>query len=132
MELHLRIIGVLLILLALIHAGFPKYFHWKSDLAPLQPINRQMMYGHTFFIALTVLLMGLFCLTSAAEITGTPLGRKVASGLAVFWTLRLFVQLFGYSPQLWRGKAFETTVHVVFTIFWAYLSAVFIGIAWTR
>jgi hypothetical protein len=130
MEPHLKIIGVLLIALGLVHAAFPKYFAWKKELAGLRLINRQMLYVHTFFIALAVVLMGVLCVTSAAEITGTPLGRKIALGLALFWTARLFVQFFGYSPQLWRGKRFETTVHIVFTILWAYLSAVFITIAW--
>lgn len=130
MELQLRAIGILLILLAFVHAVFPKYFQWKKDLAGLKPINRQMMYVHAFFIALAVLLMGLLCLTSAGEITGTPLGRRVAWGFAVFWAVRLFVQFFGYSPSLWRGKTFETTVHVAFTIFWVYLTAVFIMVAW--
>jgi hypothetical protein len=131
MELHLKIIGVLLIALALMHASFPRYFAWKRELAGLSLINRQMMQAHTFFIALTVILMGLLCLTSAAELTGTPLGRRVAMGLAVFWTTRLLVQFFGYSPALWRGKRFETGVHIVMSILWAYLSAVFVMIACT-
>ncbi len=126
MELHLKIVGGLLIGLALLHGVFPRYFQWRNDLAGLTLINRQMMYVHTFFIALMVFLMGLLCLTSAREITGTPLGRKVAFGLAVFWTARLVIQWFGYSSKLWRGKAFETTVHVLFVILWAYLSAVFV------
>ncbi|MGO9110020.1 MAG: hypothetical protein ACLP9L_12370 [Thermoguttaceae bacterium] len=130
MELQLKFIGVSLIVLALVHAVFPKYFQWNKDLAGLKRINRQMMYVHAFFVALTVFLMGVLCLTSSFEITGTPLGKKVAFGLAVFWAARLFVQFFGYSSDLWRGKAFETTVHVGFAIFWAYLSAVFTAITW--
>jgi len=114
----------------LVHAIFPKYFDWKKDLAGLKLANRQMMHVHTFFVALTVFLMGFLCLTSSHEITGTPLGRKVALGLAVFWTARLFIQFFGYSPQLWKGKMFETTVHIAFSVFWAYVSAVFITISW--
>ncbi len=131
MEPHLKIIGVLLIVLALLHAAFPKYFDWNKELSGLGLINRQMMYVHTFFIAFTVFLMGVLCLTSSAEITGTPLGRKIAFGLALFWTARLFIQFFGYSSKLWRGKPFETTIHIMFSIFWAYLSAVFIMISWT-
>lgn len=131
MELQLKIAGALLIALALLHATFPKYFAWKKELSGLSLINRQMMYGHTFFIALTVLLIGVLCLSCSAEITGTSLGRKIAFGLALFWAARLFVQLFGYSSELWRGKRFETAVHIAFAVFWAYLSALFTAIAWT-
>ena len=125
MEIHIQIIGTLLIVLSLIHVIFPSYFNWKSELQHLSLINRQMMTVHTFFITLTVFLIGLLCVTSASELIETSLGRKISLGLAVFWTIRLFTQIFIYSPKLWKGKTFETIVHVLFTIFWAYMSLVF-------
>ena len=130
METHLKVIGVLLVLLALMHAVFPKRFHWKEELARLSLLNRQVMVVHTFFIALTVFLMGLLCLTSSAELSGTPLGKRVSLGLAVFWLARLLIQFFGYSSELWRGKRFETAVHIVFSALWTYLTAVFAWVAW--
>ena len=130
METHLKATGVLLILLALIHVVFPKHFHWREELARLSLLNRQVMVVHTFFIALAVFLMGLLCLTSSAGLSGTPLGKRVALGLAVFWLARLLIQLFGYSSELWRGERFETAVHVVFSALWAYLTAVFSWVAW--
>ncbi|MFZ1378722.1 MAG: hypothetical protein WAS56_03585, partial [Saprospiraceae bacterium] len=63
--------------------------------------------------------------TSDSDLIETSIGRKLSLGLAVFWTIRLFTQIFIYSPILWKGKAFETIVHVLFTIFWAYMSLVF-------
>ncbi|HEX6279808.1 MAG TPA: hypothetical protein VFZ49_07285 [Pyrinomonadaceae bacterium] len=130
MELHLNVIGILLILLALVHGVFPKYFDWSGDLASISLFNRQLIYVHTFFIALVLLQMGTLCLTAADEMISTPLGRKLALGLAVFWTVRLGVQFFGYSSVLWRGKTFETTVHVLFSILWVYLSTVFFLVYW--
>ena len=126
MLLQLRIIGFALVVLALLHAGFARYFNWRTEFAPVSLINRQMMYVHTFFVAFMVLLMGALCLTSAPDLLATPLGRRVALGCGVFWLARLLIQFFGYSPELWRGKRFETTVHVIFIGFWSYLSAVFL------
>ena len=128
MEIHFKIIGVLLIALALVHIVFPMYFNWDKELKSLSLINRQMMTVHTFFIALTVLLMGLLCLTSSAELIETNLGKKISLGLGIFWTVRLFVQFFGYSIDLWKGKKFETIVHILASIFWAYLSLIFLRI----
>ena len=82
MNRHLEIIGTAMILLALAHVFFPKHFGWKKELASLSLLARQMMYVHTAFIALAVLLMGVLCLTAPAELVGTPLGRKIALGLA--------------------------------------------------
>lgn len=128
MELQLKVVGFLLVVLALLHGAFARYFNWRLDFASVSLINRQMMYVHTFFVAFMVLLMGLLCLSSAPELVGTPLGRRVALGCGVFWLARLLIQFFGYSPELWRGKRFETGVHIVFVGFWSYLSGLFIWI----
>src|ERR1700733_6501317 len=114
MHLHLIIIGILLIALALLHIIFPKYFNWEEELSSLSLINRQMMTVHTFFISLVVFLMGLLCLTSSNELIGTNLGKKISLGLGIFWITRLFIQFFVYSTKLWKGKTFETTVHILF------------------
>lgn len=125
MEIHYKIIGILLIALAFVHIVFPKYFNWKQELKSLSLINRQMMTVHTFFIAFTVFLMGLLCLTSSSELIQTNLGKKISLGLGTFWTVRLFIQFFGYSSDLWKGKTFETITHIVFALFWTYLSSIF-------
>lgn len=126
MEIHFKIIGVLLITLALIHIVFPKYFNWDKELKSLSLINKQMMKVHTFFIALTVFLMGLLCLTSSSELIETNLGKKISLGLGIFWTIRLAIQFFGYSNELWKGKKFETSMHILFSLLWMYLSIIFL------
>ena len=129
MEIHYKIIGILLMLLALIHIIFPKYFNWKVELKSLSLINREMMTIHTLFIAVVVFLMGLLCLTSATALIETDLGKRISLGLGIFWGLRLITQFFGYSSALWKGKSFETTVHILFSLFWSYLTFVFMYIA---
>jgi hypothetical protein len=126
---HIEIIGWLLILLALVHIIFPKYFKWKTELASLSLINREMMQVHTFFIALTVFGMGVLCIISASELLSNPLGKKLLMGLAIFWSIRMLMQFFVYSSKLWKGKTFETTVHILFSFLWVYMSAVF-WMAW--
>nr|WP_111958247.1 hypothetical protein [Chryseobacterium lathyri] len=125
MELHLQITGMLLIVLAFVHIIFPKHFNWEKELQSLSLMNRQMMWVHTLFITLTIFLMGLLCITSPHELTDTGLGKKITFGLAVFWTVRLFIQFFGYSSELWKGKTFETVIHIIFSLFWTYISVLF-------
>ncbi len=125
MYIHLKIISIFLMSLALLHVGFPKYFNWKKELSSLSLINKQMMEVHTFFIALLVFLIGVLCFSATAEILHTSLGKKVSFGLGIFWLIRLFFQFFVYSSKLWKGKTFETIMHILFTAFWLYLSSVF-------
>lgn len=125
MELHLKITGTLLIILALAHGIFPKYFNWKHELKPLSLINRQLMYVHSFFIGFAVLLVGVLCLTSPNELIETPLGKRISLGLGIFWTTRLIIQFLGYSTKNWKGKTFETTIHILFSVLWTYFSLIF-------
>jgi len=125
MIIHLRLIGILLMLLGLLHIVFPRYFNWKEELKPLSLINKQLMLIHTFFIALTVFLMGLLCVTSSKDMLETDLGKTICLGLAVFWGVRLVIQFFGYSSKIWKGKKFETAIHILAGLFWTYLTVVF-------
>jgi hypothetical protein len=126
MIICLEIAGGLLVLLALLHIGFPRYFRWGEELASVSLINREMMYIHTFFLALVVLLLGILCLLAADDLIHTPLGHKIDLGLALFWMIRLLAQFFGYSSVHWRGKRFETLVHVLFSLLWIYLTVIFL------
>ena len=128
MELQLKIIGGLLMVLALIHIIFPKYFNWKIELKSLSLINRQMMEVHTFFIALMVLLMGILCYFSSKELIETSLGKTISLGLGIFWGARLVIQFFWYSSELWKGKKLETIIHILFSLLWTYLTVVFLKI----
>lgn len=131
MELQLKIIGVVLVVLSIVHIIFPKHFDWKNDLSSISLINRQMMYVHTFFIAIVVLLMGLLCLTSSTELIETALGKRICFGFGAFWTIRLIIQFFGYSSELWKNKTFETIIHILFSFMWTYFSIIFLTIWWT-
>ena len=125
MELHLKIAGYTMILLAFIQFLFPKRFNWKDELNGLSLINKQLMYVHTFFIALVVLLMGVFCIYATNDMVHTILGKQLCFGLFVFWLVRLVFQFFVYSSKLWKGKRFETIVHITFSFLWIYFSGVF-------
>ena len=125
MEPHIKIVGVLFVVLGILHVGFQNYFKWKEELERLSLINRQMMYVHTFFIALTVCLMGLICLFFSHDLATTRLGKILSLGLFIFWATRFVFQFFYYSPILWKGKGFETVMHVFFGCLLAYVAIVF-------
>jgi len=126
LSLHFKIIGVILIGLSLIHLIFPSYFNWKEELKRLSLVNKQMMEIHTFFIAVVVFLMGVLCLHSPDQLVQTKLGKTISLGLGIFWLIRLFAQFFGYSIKLWKGKIFETIIHILFSILWTYLTIIFL------
>jgi hypothetical protein len=124
--LHLRIAGILLIALSLLHVLFPGRFHWREELARLSSLNRQMFQLHCFFIALIVMVLGVVSLFFApALIAPGPLARIVLTCITLFWLFRLLAQFFFYDPKLWRGNRFRTFIHIVFSLLWCYLLGVY-------
>jgi len=130
LELHLRIAGALLLLLAAAHVFFPKQLGWKEDLAKLTLLNRQIFLVHVGFIMLTLILFGVLSFSYAAELVApSRLAKAVLFGLTLFWGLRLITQQFIYDRRLWRGDRRNTVLHVLASLLWLYLTLLF-GWGW--
>lgn len=126
----MQIAGALLVLLALAHPFFDRYFRWSAETARLSTFTRQVFHVHGFFIAVILVLMGGLSFFYANElIEPTPLSRALLAGLAVFWILRLGTQWFVYDSSVWRGSRFRTAMHCLFSLLWIYLAGVY-SVAW--
>lgn len=125
---YFTIAGWLLMALSLLHFSFPRYLNWRQELSTLSLINRQVMYVHSFFIALVVFLIGILCVLCTEDLINTRLGKQLCLGIGVFWAVRLLVQFFGYSSGTWKGKSFETIVHILLAVFWLYLTIIFLTV----
>lgn len=132
-ELHLRIVGVLLFALIAVNFVVPRRFDWAGQLRRVELFTRQVFWVHMLFILVVLALTGTLCLAFPhLLLDGTPLATLILCGLAMFWGLRLLVQLFVYDPKIWRGNRFNTSAHVVFTGLWSYFVAVFVYALATR
>ncbi len=128
----LKITGLALIALGLIHGFFPKRFQWKEELGRISLLNRQIFYVHCVFLVLTLVLMGLLSFFYAEELVKpAPVNRAVLGGLTFFWGFRLFAQWFIYSPELWRGHRFNTVMHGAFTLLWLLFTGTY-AVAWVQ
>jgi hypothetical protein len=133
LAVHLQVAGTALILLALLHSAFPRRFNWREETARLSPLNRQIFFVHSFFIAVTLALFGVLSFVIARSLAApSAVSRTVLGGFVVFWLLRLLTQLFVYDASLWRGDRFKTAVHVLFAAFWTYLVSVYGTALWIQ
>ena len=123
--LHLRIVGVLMALLAVVNLFVPGRFNWREELSRVSLLNRQIFQAHTFFIVLLIVLMsGLFLTCAEALLEPTRLSRAVLIGLTIFWGLRMVMQWCFYSPAVWRGNRLHTVLHGLFSLGWIYVTAI--------
>jgi hypothetical protein len=123
---NLRVVGVFMAALVVLNLFVPRHLGWREDLQRISLVNRQIFEVHAIFLVQTLALMSALLLTSAdALLEPTRLARAVLVGLTLFWGLRMLMQWFYYSPATWRGQPFNTVMHVVFSVTWVYVTAVF-------
>ena len=98
LSMHLRIVGILLVLLGLSHSFFNRYFGWERELADVSLLTRQIFFAHSFFIGLGVVLGGVGSFLCAdALLRPALLSRAVLAGMTVF----------GYA-DCWRSSSLTT------------------------
>ena len=85
-------IGQLLILFA--SALVPIRLNWRETLKDLPLLLRQLYWVYGGYVVLSIIAMGVICLTCAAELsTGSALARAYCLYGMVFWGVRLSLQL---------------------------------------
>jgi hypothetical protein len=128
---HLRIVGLMFAVLAVMNLFIPRRFHWREETARLSLLNRQIFFAHSAFIILTLVLFSALLLAFGdLLLDGTRLSRAVLAGLTIFWGMRMLAQWFYYSPAVWRGNPFNTAMHYLFSAVWVYMTATFVSALW--
>lgn len=95
-------IGQLCILVA--SALVPVRLQWKSVLAPLPPLVRQLFWVYGGYVVLSIISLGILCIVNAEELAaGSLLARSFCAYAMLFWGIRLSLQ-----PFL-QAKPFLTT-----------------------
>ena len=102
---------------------------YHKNLVGASAMVRQVFYVHAAYIVLVVLgFSALSFLFPGELVSGRPLGRFLSAFLAIFWLLRVPIQLFYYPQDIRRQNRLAD---VVFTMAFAFLAIVF-GLAATR
>jgi hypothetical protein len=112
-------------------ANLPLAFRlqYRKNLARASPMVREVFYVHAGYIVLVVLGFAALSLLFATELAGgQPLGRFLSGFLAIFWLLRVPIQLFYYPAEIRRQNRLAD---VIFTVAFAFLAVVF-GLAAAR
>lgn len=126
LELALRAAGIGLITLSWAHIPIGRHLQWREEAVRLSPMNASVFHVHTLFICVVLMVMGVPALLDPGiYLQPTRAGLWLTWSYAAFWALRLYVQWFVYSADLWRGKRMETGWHWFFTVVWLALVALF-------
>ncbi len=118
-------IGQLGVLVA--SAQVPFQLDWKSQLAPLPRLVRQLFWIYGGYVVLAIVAFGLLCLLNARALAeGGGLARGVCGYIAVFWGVRLGLQaVLDAEPFLTRwwlraGYHLLTLLFIAFTLLFGF------------
>jgi hypothetical protein len=111
--------------LVIIAANFalPKKLRCRENLAKVSPMIREVFVVHWLYIVLVLGIFTTLCFWFAPELAGgSRLGRFLSLAMAIFWLLRVPIQLFFYDPEIRRQNRLAD---VVFLLTFSYLGIVF-------
>ena len=105
----------------------PRKLHYAENLAKVTPMVRQIFRVLSFYIVLTLVAFAALCFTFPADLAGgSTLGRALSSFLALFWGVRVLIQLFYYDPDTKRR---HPVFNVLFLTAFVFLTATFTAAA---
>jgi hypothetical protein len=85
-------IGQLCVLVA--SALVPRRLNWRTELTKLSHLHRQMYWVYGGYVVLSIIALGIISLVNSAELaSGSRLARSVCAYIAIFWGIRLSLQL---------------------------------------
>lgn len=92
----------------------PARLRVREGIAPLPRFLRQVFIVHWIYIVLTVALFSALCFIFPRELAGaSPLGRFLSGFLALFWGLRIVLQLLYYDAGVRRQNRFLDLCYLV-------------------
>ncbi len=122
----LEIAGVTMMILSVGHVYIARLLNWKEDLKKLTPINEQVFYAHTLFIAVGLLMLGLVITFAPSVLVVKSMLAMIADGcFALCWLSRLIFQFVCFTGKIHDNKKVDTSLRLLSTILWLYYTALF-------
>ena len=119
----LWIAGGLQLLIASANFFAKRMFRYRENLAKVSPVVREVFAVQNGYIVLIQVAFATLCFAFAGELaSGRPLPRYLCAFLALFWGLRLPIQLFYYDREVKRQ---HPVFNAMFLLAFVYLTAVF-------
>ncbi len=88
-------------------AQVPKELNFREELPRLNPMLRQWVLVAGGYIVLDLIGFGILSLMFSHELAaGSPLARAVCGFIAIFWAIRLAIQMFFFDAKPWLRTTF--------------------------
>src|SRR6266404_8589970 len=115
-----------------LNLGLVRLLRWRDPLSRLPLLMREVFQVHVWFISFTLAAFGVTTLRFAVSMAAKtdPAATWLAAIIAIFWGLRVLIQLAYYSASHWRHNMFRTMVHLLLLIMYFLMAVVYGMAAW--
>lgn len=126
--LLIHLAGIFQVVLVFGSFAIPTVLNWRSELAKVQLLIKQMFWTYAAYILLINLCFGLLSVFAVAELlNGSLMSLLVCGFIAMYWISRVLIQFFyfdrtGFPIGIWHRIA-EVTLIILFL----FLSIVYSG-----
>ncbi len=118
--------GVLQLGTLLASALVPKELKFREELPKVNPLLRHWILTAGGYIVLDLIAFGILSLLFAKELaSGQSLARGVCGFIAVFWGIRLIIQLFVFDAKPYLRNWFLTIGYHALTIVFTWHTVVY-------
>jgi len=122
--LYAAALGQLCVLIASFQV--PGRLGWKDDLAKRTPFNRKVFWVYGFYIVFSIVSFAVLTWRlHDAFLAGDPPARWIAGYIAVFWTIRVLIDLLVYDHGDWPSGNSLVAGHALVTTLFASLAGVY-------
>jgi alginate O-acetyltransferase complex protein AlgI len=122
--LYAAAIGHLVVLIASFQA--PLQLGWKTDIPKLKRFNQKVFWVYGFYILLSIISFAALTWGLHDEmVAGDRAARGLALFIAVFWTVRVLVDIFWYDHRDWPPGNALIAGHALVTSLFCMLAAVY-------
>lgn len=117
-------LGHLLVLIASVQV--PSRLGWKQDVVKLTRFNQKVFWVYSLYILLSIVsFAGLTWRLHDAFLAGELAARWLAGFIAIFWTVRVLVDVFWYDHRDWPQGNALVAGHALATSLFCTLAAVY-------
>lgn len=126
LELLIFIGGLLHFSLLAAGAVVPFVLDFRGELAKVDKMLRQLVWVYAFYIVMMLVAFGIVSVTFAATLAGgAPLARFVCGYIAIFWIVRLVIQLFVFDAKPHMTHWFFKLGYHALTVIFVYHAVVY-------
>jgi hypothetical protein len=128
LEYWIQMAGLVQLVIAAANLVIPRILEYRENIGRMSLMVRQIFIVHAAYIVAVLVFQGVLCWLYAADLaSGRGMGQFVSAYLAVFWLVRVGIQLLYYDPTVRDRYRWGDWL---FLLLFLFLGFVFTAAAW--